>query len=50
MTIGWPRYVWFSFRGFEVTDNLFCRALLPALQDLRSKIGYVAEVPVKTAT
>jgi hypothetical protein len=42
--------VWFSFRGLEVANNLFCRALLPALQDLRSEIRDVAEVPVKTAT
>src|SRR5215831_12227843 len=42
--------VWFSFRDFEIANNLFRRALLPALQDPRSEIGYVAEVPVKTPT
>ena len=40
--------VWFSFRCLEVANNLFRRALLPALQDLRSEIGDVAKVPVKT--
>jgi hypothetical protein len=36
--------------SIEVANNLFCRALLPALQDLRSEIGNVAEVPVEPAT
>src|SRR5215831_7110476 len=41
--------VGFSCR-VEVANDLFCRALPPALQDLRSEIGDVAEVPVKTTT
>jgi hypothetical protein len=42
--------VGFSFRDLEVANNLFRRAFPPALQDLRSEIRDVSEVPIKTTT